>query len=590
MSTNTDPLPDRRSGQPLAVFIESHRSFLMLLGSFIVFRVLAIPFLAPAGFITLSGAGPDHLYYLHFPALSEAGFYPYLDYWSEHPPIFPWLAVGIYRLSLLVPAWGNSLLVYNSLLRWALLLFDTGSLVLLYAISCRLRPADEAVQTAVHYALSFAPFFVLLNWYDSIPLFFMLLAIWGMVEDRPAVSGLGAALGFLSKLFPVTVVPAAVQVFRKWPQWGILLGVMISIILAGLLPFWLANPEQTTAHINNILSRPAYQTVWALLEGQTQFGLVAPLDLRIDPATAIVPTSNKVNWVVISIIFFGVGGFLWIQPIDWREPKRSVAFVGLTFGLFLLYSRGLSAPWTILMIALTFLILHSWRALVYTWLVCLFVVMEWPVAYYIFLQTSWVASLVIVLRTLLFVALTIEFAASVFDKVSILDRVAHYALPVTGLTILVMGIIVGPAFGESYSRIRLFLDPLAPLLEAARQEEPGTTIVITPNHEILGRIKPLLRDHTNIILVPQVYDRPWQPLDDWIAEDVAGYRVVWVVSDETLTPLESTLHALETALSRTHCVSATGSLKSGEQIVRYEIKRSSLPCPTPDRLPWADLD
>jgi len=50
----------------------------------------------PADNLTLYG---DYVYYYELAAYSDQGYLPFIHYWSEYPPIFPFLSVGIYRLA-----------------------------------------------------------------------------------------------------------------------------------------------------------------------------------------------------------------------------------------------------------------------------------------------------------------------------------------------------------------------------------------------------------------------------------------------------------------------------------------------------------
>jgi len=71
--------------------------------------VLAIGFRLTALFLVRYGsASPDwsdFVYYHQVASLSAQGYYPDIQFWVEYPPLFPWLAVGAYQLSLLLPVW-----------------------------------------------------------------------------------------------------------------------------------------------------------------------------------------------------------------------------------------------------------------------------------------------------------------------------------------------------------------------------------------------------------------------------------------------------------------------------------------------------
>ena len=60
----------------------------------------------------------DYQHYFNLADLTGRGFYPYLDYWYEFPPIFPYLNIAIYTLA------GQQLKNYILLLAFVLLLVE----------------------------------------------------------------------------------------------------------------------------------------------------------------------------------------------------------------------------------------------------------------------------------------------------------------------------------------------------------------------------------------------------------------------------------------------------------------------------------
>lgn len=505
-----------------------HRQFAMLAVLFLSFRVLAVPLLRPGGFIT--DAGPDDLYYLDFASLSSAGYTPFLDYWSDYPPVFPWLAVLAYRLSLALPAGSSPLLAFKAILHWGLTPFDLGCLILMYALAGRLYDRQHAEWVATAYTASFIPLFVLLTWFDTLALFFLLLGVWGMVSRRPALSGAGIGLGFLTKPFPAIVIPAAVHVFRRWPRRLILVGTIVVLLAAVLVPLAVLSPDYTLATLKAPLTGTApYETVWALLDGVIDFGIVAPLDQRIDPASAVRPFESSLPWTWITLAFAGLGLFLWTRPIDWDDPRCSVAFVGLTWGLLLLYSKGFSPQWHLYTLALALLVLPGWRGVLYSVLLAVLMVWEWPVAYYIFRNASWVAVVVIALRTVATLALTLEFAARVFPARVKLARVARLSLPLAAEITLVAALALTPGMLRTYRRLQIESDSLAFVVEAIQSDATTSQVVITPDRGVVGRLAAPLREDAPVLLLPQVYGHAWEEPGMWLSEHTQGYERVWLV-------------------------------------------------------------
>ncbi|MBC7871102.1 MAG: hypothetical protein H7Y09_09720, partial [Chitinophagaceae bacterium] len=80
------------------------------------------------------GAGGDQQYYYALSALTDDGFYPFRDWWSEFPPVWAFLSTTVYQLqgeNVNYSAW----LMAIGLI---MLAFDTGNLILMRAIGTRL--------------------------------------------------------------------------------------------------------------------------------------------------------------------------------------------------------------------------------------------------------------------------------------------------------------------------------------------------------------------------------------------------------------------------------------------------------------------
>jgi hypothetical protein len=87
--------------------------FVYVLVSFVAFRLLAILLVRPGGYITSLS---DFTFYRLLASYASQGFYPSVHYWMEYQPLFPWIPVAIYRLSLLLPNWGDPGFWFNLLL------------------------------------------------------------------------------------------------------------------------------------------------------------------------------------------------------------------------------------------------------------------------------------------------------------------------------------------------------------------------------------------------------------------------------------------------------------------------------------------
>ena len=88
------------------------RDFLLLLILFVAFRLGRCFFFRPGGYIRDYS---DLIFYQSRASWQDFGFLPYRDYWSEYPPLFAWLTVGIDRIARLIPAWDDQRLWFAAL-------------------------------------------------------------------------------------------------------------------------------------------------------------------------------------------------------------------------------------------------------------------------------------------------------------------------------------------------------------------------------------------------------------------------------------------------------------------------------------------
>ncbi|MGH7862179.1 MAG: hypothetical protein ACREOS_08045, partial [Candidatus Dormibacteraceae bacterium] len=304
----------------------------------------------------------DFQFYRSIGELSLAGHFPDLDYWLEYPPIFPWIVVGIYRLSLLLPAWPNNLLWFQVMLSTLLAVFDVGNLVLVHALAKALHGRRLALRAAWMYALLFFPFFTMLSWFDTIPLFFLLLTIWLALRGRAGSAGVAVGLGLMIKVIPIVAAPA---VFLGWPRLSArarfvaAFGLVVSAVIA---PFLWLNPTMLLASGRFIASRQSWETIWALIEGYYGTGRVPLLASRFDPGMATWELHpSTLPWSAVTGTFLVLCLLLYTRRLAWDEPRVAVPAVALTLNLFLLFSKGYSPQFLIYPLALLVVILPGWR-------------------------------------------------------------------------------------------------------------------------------------------------------------------------------------------------------------------------------------
>jgi hypothetical protein len=351
--------------------------------------LLALPFEG------LRGYG-DHVHFFNLAALPGL---PYLHYWAEFPPVFPFLSELLYTLS------GGVEHVYSYLLIFLLTLADLGSLLLFLRLSRRIDASDDPWRGLLYAALLGGLAYTW--WYfDSLAVFLTLLAAQLALSNRKGVwGGLALGLGILTKLFPALLLPA---LWKFLPRKRAITITIVSLALTLLVygGLWLASPEFTSASLRSQSAKGSWETAWALLDGNWMTGNFGPESERLDPATALLPRGNPPvinSWLRLAV--FAAAGLVLFLRSRLDDPRRALAFAGLTWAVFLLWSPGWSVQWLLYLIPLILLTLPQRLAVLLGAALVFANLLEWPV-----LLSRGMFSmlpLTILLRTLLLVLLAV---------------------------------------------------------------------------------------------------------------------------------------------------------------------------------------
>ena len=290
--------------------------------------------------------------FLHFFQLAALPGWPYFNYWSEFPPVFPFLSSVLFRLS------GGQEHVYDYLLIFVLLLADAGSLYLFIKITLRLYGGDNG-----SHVRSLVYFIFLLSlayswWYfDPLAVFAMLLGLFLLLENKGFFSGLAFGLGLLLKFFPALGLIVAWRTL-SWKKALWMTGLVIGMGLLVYSGLCLASPRFTLASLQSQGNKGSWETVWALVDGNLTTGLFGPEVERLDPSMAGVSRGNPPRlpaWITL-IVFGGIGlwGFFKARSDD---DRRKIALLGWCWCLFLLWSPGWSPQWLLYLLPLILLVL-----------------------------------------------------------------------------------------------------------------------------------------------------------------------------------------------------------------------------------------
>jgi hypothetical protein len=405
----TNQVPDPQPTEPASIRrnwqLKGNFTFVLIVFCFLRLVLLACRLIPMTG----STAHFDYRHFLELAQLSDRGLYPYLHYWVEYPPIFAWLSTGLYRLSaalssgLGVEAWYYGL---TGLLR---VIAEIGILWLVYRIARHIWGPESGWRSAILYALLFVPYYLWNGAFDPLPAFTLLLALYLLLLHRETLSAFVAGVGIAIKLFPGLLVPLAICLIPGLGRKVKYAAVAGGVVIAVFLPFLIASPNMTLASIRNLSGRSSWETVWAVLDGYYEPGAVAAIDLRVDPAAALLGTPSNLPWGLITGVFAVL--FLWFYARFWgkRTPLQLIAAIGCTLSLLLIYAKGYSPQYLIWLAPILAITFPNLKGALYLALLGLVNLLEYPVYFHFLSNISWILIIVVVSRTALLILIAIDY-------------------------------------------------------------------------------------------------------------------------------------------------------------------------------------
>lgn len=493
----------------------AHQFGLVLL-LFVAFRLMTLLAFRPGGQVLDFS---DFYWYREFAQLTRQGYVPYVNLWTTYPPLFPFLMIGLWRVSVLLPPWEFPNLWFSLLLGGTFLLFETGNLILIYAIAQRMSDQRRALRSAWFYAVLFTPVYTLTGWFESYPLFFFLLSIYLLVRGRPLWSALTTGIGFMIKLIPLTLLPIGAQTSkgkrqRTSPRWCVevrllnlsfdvcrlllYMGVFAITVVAIGLPFYLLNPRLVWGPLAISGARQPWETVWALLVGEYGYGII-PLDMRNvawNPATS---AGSRLPWLWITVAFGLMYLYAYTRPFNWKAPRNIVAFAGFTLVLFMLYSKGYSPQWLGWVLAFVALLLPNLRGAFYAVVTGLLNLLEANFFFTILPEEHWILIVTVGLRTLIFMLVAAEFLLIVqphWLTPTVRDVRRWGLIGLTGL-LLLGSVPAGMRFVRAYFDVRYQLSPYQATIDtlrtAHRASSPAAIILNSYDHQSYDWLYPYLR-------------------------------------------------------------------------------------------------
>lgn len=325
--------------------------------------------------------------------------WPFFSFWVEYPPVFPLIVKSFYLLS------GAQVFLFDFLIVMLISICGGLSIYVFAKIARRLFDENEAARRIVIYFAILAPLPYTWWYFDLFPLLLVLLGLAFLLMEQEVWAGTWAGLGIITKWFPVFLLPAVWR-FRPPKKAAIITGISLGITAAIIGLLLLVSPSMSSASFFSQPSRTSWETVWAIIDGNYTTGAFVPLDERTNPAAANFPRGNpaRISSRITFIFFAGLGIWLFFRVKNYG-PSSLIAFVGITWVVFLLWSPGWSPQWILYLIPLILLTLQQDKAIFWTFLLVLVAVLEWPT---FFTHNLWWGLWIVApARTILFIFLLI---------------------------------------------------------------------------------------------------------------------------------------------------------------------------------------
>jgi hypothetical protein len=551
----------RRHLAALHQTLDVERDFLLILGLFLAFRVMAVLAFRPGGQIMDFSDFSD--WYLGVGQLTRQGYVPYVNSWDPYPPLVNLLIIGLYHVSSWLPPWQFPNLWFSLLLGGTFSVFETGNLVLIYAMARRLTGRRGALRSAWFYSLLFVPVYTLTGWFESYPIFFFLLSTYLLMRGRPLWSALTSGIGFMIRLFPVILLPAGARVASLScqadpacggppPRWclriprlnltldlrrvALYLGIFAFPIVAIGLPLYVVNPHLVAGPLVLSNAREPWETVWALLAGRYEYG-VTITDVRNvlwQPASS---SSSSPFWMGLTAAFGLIYLFAYTRHIDWGNARHVAAFAGFTLTLFMLYSKGYSPQWLGWVLAFVAVLLPNLRGAFYALVTSVLNLVEANVFFIVVPDEQWLLIVTVGLRTLILVLLSAEFMLIARPDwlTPEIDRARRWALGGLAALILAGSLPAGIRFVNAYFDVRYQLSPYQSTIATLRSESrPGGVLLVNSyDNRTYDWLHPYLRDRLTFYMLDD-YAPPGESVEartTALLEQIARTRRDWWVFD-----------------------------------------------------------
>jgi hypothetical protein len=225
----------------------------------------------------------DLSFYYNMLIMAQRGLHPFIDYWSEYPPLFPLLLIGLeHAVGPLL--WHDSEGFSRAYFGFMTVVY-VANLVLVWDLTRLAYGTREARRSILLYSCCVPIAWFTLGWFDGIAVLLLLLALRALVAGGARRVGLLIGLGILVKIFPAVLLLAAPAALGRRGTLRLAL-TLATVLLVVVAPLALIRSDLLWATATSLMTRPAWETLPAVLAGNYVFGVVAPLTERFTAETA----------------------------------------------------------------------------------------------------------------------------------------------------------------------------------------------------------------------------------------------------------------------------------------------------------------
>ncbi len=325
---------------------------------------------------------------------------PFLHFWTEFPPVFPFISRMIFLLV------NGRETAYDYVLALVISLFQAGTIAIFFHLVEKLHLNKRGISRIWVYFALVVGLFYSWSYFDPIAVFFLLLSLSFLLDRKDGPAALAIAAGVLTKWFPILILPAIWKI-RSTKKAFKLTILVIGIVISAWGMLYMVNPDMTGASLMSQVNKGSWETIWALMDKNLGTGNFGEEINRQIPDSAKISTGNPAlipSWLTL-LIFGGLGLGLLVKSKN-HTDKWMFSFVGLSIVIFFLWSPGYSPQWILYLLPFILLCLPANEAYLMGASVVLISLLEWPVL--LSRGLFWSLYLLIPFRTLLLALLGVR--------------------------------------------------------------------------------------------------------------------------------------------------------------------------------------